>query len=361
MKYIKIFINADCSKETINAQDRNGKHWALFLDPEKYIISMFCSGIIDHRLKHKTNIKIIKLCNNERLKNRVINMFIILFHLLLGNYKILLNAKNSFREYLAIKWLKFIKSKKIIITFAVSQLPYGETNSIYCKMSDEILFNSHYLVANSHRVAETIYGYKSINVPVINNFYDLSLFTPIKHLNKRKKIICHGSMIAVKQPFLFANIAKEIPEADFYWYGERRYYLDMKRKAKDEGINNLYLPGKFLNSEIPELLAKGDIYLYPSIHDGFPSVLVEAMACGLPVITFDRYGPEAVIDGKTGYVVKSEFEILKKLRYLLNHEDFITEFGKNARKRACEYDGKKLAPKLEKIIGKILIDEDKNA
>jgi len=237
-----------------------------------------------------------------------------------------------------------------VLSFAVSLLPYGEINSIYNKISDYILFNSNYLVANSKRVAETIYEYKLRSVPVVNNFYDISLYRPIEHQNIRKRVICHGSMICVKQPFLFANIAKEIPEADFYWYGERRYYQDMKRKAQNENINNLYLPGKVENNKLSQLIALGDIFLYPSIHDGFPNVVVEAMACGLPVITFDRYGPEAVIDGKTGYVVKSEFEMLDKLKFLLSHEDLIVKFGNNSRKRAMEYDGKKLAPCLEKII-----------
>jgi len=77
---------------------------------------------------------------------------------------------------------------------------------------------------------------------------------------------------------------------------------------------------------------------------------VEAMASGLPVITFSRYGPEAVIDGVTGFIVDSEFEMLRKLKYLLHNEKLIEEYGRNARLRAMEYDGRKLVHKLETII-----------
>jgi len=157
-------------------------------------------------------------------------------------------------------------------------------------------------------------------------------------------------MIPVKQPFLFANIAKELPEADFIWYGERMYYDAMKEKIKRENIDNLTLPGGLKNNELPEVLALGDVYLYPSIHEGFPNVLVEAMGCGLPVIVFNQYGPEAVVDGKTGYVVSSEYEMLRKLKYLLHNEKLIEEYGRNARLRAMEYDGRKLVHKLETII-----------
>jgi len=350
MKKHKILINADCSVNTINAQDRNGKHWALFLNARKYTIYLFNSGERDSRL-YKPNIKIIK-ASVGRLQ-RIIRL---LWTVLLGQFDVILNAKNGYDEYLLINMMSFLKRlrfKTKIITVAVNQVPYGETNSVYTKISDKILFNSNILLANSHRVSKTIFEYKGVNAPVLNNFYDLSLFIPNPHKNQRKKVLCHGSMIAVKQPFLFANIAKEIPEVDFIWIGERYYYKDMLEKAKNENINNLYLPGRLENNKLPEVLSGGDVYLYPSIHEGFPNVVVEAMASGLPVITFSRYGPEAVIDGVTGFIVDSEFEMLKRLRYLLANEKLILEFGKNARKRAEEYSGQKLAINLEEIIDNI--------
>ena len=60
-KKTKILINADISEKSINAQDRNGKHWCLYLDSNKYDFIVFCSGVPDKRLAGKNNLSIINL------------------------------------------------------------------------------------------------------------------------------------------------------------------------------------------------------------------------------------------------------------------------------------------------------------
>ena len=198
--------------------------------------------------------------------------------------------------------------------------------------------------------------YFDIDVPVVHLSYDLNMFN-IKSFNvnnKRKKIICIGSLQLRKQPFLFANIAKETPEADFVWVGDGYYLEWIKEKITRDNITNLTMTGILLQSKLADYLSDFDIFLFPSIHEGFPNTIVEAMACGLPVIAFDTYGPEAIIDGKTGYIVQSEFEMLEKLKYLLNNERLIKEFGKNARRRALDFDGSKIAKELEDYIDKIV-------
>ena len=341
----KIFINADAGIYSVNAQDRNGKHWAMYLNEDKYTIYMFYKSEPDSRISRLKNIHLIKSTSNKYIE--VIHT---LFYLVFKPYDILLNAKSSFREFLAMKILRAIKTRKKIITFTVNQVPYDEIGSHAAKRADSVIFNSDIIIANSKRGADTIKSYKGISVPVINNFYDLKLFRTKKKNNIRKKVICVGSMIAVKQPFLFANIAKNVPEADFIWIGKRRYYEDMIEKKNNDDIQNLNLPGQINNNKLPEILSKADIFLYPSIHDGFPNVLVEAMACGLPVIAFDRYGPEAIKDGHTGFIVKTEFEMLDKVKLLINDDMLLAEFSKNALKRALDFNGKTNIHKLEKFL-----------
>jgi glycosyltransferase involved in cell wall biosynthesis len=251
-----------------------------------------------------------------------------------------------------VKALRFLRSPKRIVTFAVNQVPYNEIGSHATKRADAVLFESHILAANSKRVARTIKRYKRIDVPVVNNFYDIDLFKPKRKFKRRTRFICVGSMTAVKQPFLFANIAKMTPEADFTWVGKRFYYEDMVRKKEKENISNLHLFGQIDNDKLPGILSDSDVFLYPSIHDGFPNVVVEAMACGLPVIAFDRYEPEAVVDGKTGYVVTTEFDMLDKVRILANNQNLVSKMSDNSRVRSLDYDGKINVHKLEKLLDK---------
>jgi glycosyltransferase involved in cell wall biosynthesis len=347
-KKIRVLINADCARDAINAQDRNGKHWAIFLDKEKYDIGIYASGEIDDRLCGLPGVRVYRLS-----RRRLPALLTWLRHFLLHRWDVVLNAKASWREWLLVTLRKLSKRGVNIISFAVNQVPYGEDHLLRTKMQNRVLFESDLLVANSKRVASTVLEYRGRSVPVVNNFIDISLFTPEAHSNARKIVMCVGSMIAAKQPFLFANIAKMVPEADFVWIGERYYYRDMQRKVEREQIHNLELPGKVANCGLPQMLAKADIFLFPSIQEGFPNVVVEAMACGLPVIAMDRFGPEAVVDGVTGYVVGTEFEMLEKLRYLLASDDLRATFRRNARERACEYDGARLVVRLEELIDRL--------
>lgn len=75
----------------------------------------------------------------------------------------------------------------------------------------------------------------------------------------------------------------------------------------------------------PEILAKyysaADILLYPSIADNCPLVVLEAMACGLPIVSFDTGGiPELVEHKMNGYIAeyKNSIDLKNGLNYLLN-------------------------------------------
>jgi glycosyltransferase involved in cell wall biosynthesis len=90
--------------------------------------------------------------------------------------------------------------------------------------------------------------------------------------------------------------------------------------------------------------------LFPSLHEGFPKVVIESMACGLPSIVFDRYGPEAVIDNETGFVVSNEEEMIEKLEILIRNKALRDKFSQNAIKRAKEFDWNKIVKQWEDIL-----------
>lgn len=55
--------------------------------------------------------------------------------------------------------------------------------------------------------------------------------------------------------------------------------------------------------ELAEIYSSADVFVNPTREDNFPTVNIEALACGTPVITFDTGGSPEIIDGKCGSVV----------------------------------------------------------
>jgi glycosyltransferase involved in cell wall biosynthesis len=72
---------------------------------------------------------------------------------------------------------------------------------------------------------------------------------------------------------------------------------------------NVFLTGWRPHEQLPDALNAGDLLVLPSIAEAFGLALVEAMACGLPVLACDAHGPaEIVRDGESGWLVPPEDE-----------------------------------------------------
>jgi glycosyltransferase involved in cell wall biosynthesis len=73
------------------------------------------------------------------------------------------------------------------------------------------------------------------------------------------------------------------------------------------GAERVFLAGWHEHDELPAFLSAADVFALASVREQFGQVLVEAMACGLPAIAVDRFGPgEIVEDGVTGWLVEPD-------------------------------------------------------
>jgi glycosyltransferase involved in cell wall biosynthesis len=83
------------------------------------------------------------------------------------------------------------------------------------------------------------------------------------------------------------------------WEGE--HPLEAIRRT---GVRDVFLAGWHEHADLPSFLAASDVVVLPSVREQFGQVLVEGMACGLPAIAVDAYGPgEVVAHGETGWLV----------------------------------------------------------
>jgi len=110
-----------------------------------------------------------------------------------------------------------------------------------------------------------------------------------------------------KQPLLWidsvAHIQRQFPDAVFLLCGVGPMDEAVRRRAAAKGLDG-HIQFLGARSDIHDVLAASDLVLQTSLQEGTPNVLIEAQACGIPVVTTPAFGAaEAVDDGVSGRVV----------------------------------------------------------
>ena len=103
---------------------------------------------------------------------------------------------------------------------------------------------------------------------------------------------------------------------------------------EQEGAEDVFLAGWRGHKDLPRGLNAADVVVLPSVREQFGQVLVEGMACGLPVIAKDAYGPAEIVDhGETGWLVPPDDEDALAEALV----DAVNDDGKRARKGEAAY------------------------
>ncbi|HJW29389.1 MAG TPA: glycosyltransferase, partial [Saprospiraceae bacterium] len=116
---------------------------------------------------------------------------------------------------------------------------------------------------------------------------------------------------------------------------------------------------RFLGKQdaIEEILAVADLFLIPSANESFGLAALEAMACQVPVISSNAGGlPEVNIHGVTGFMAEiGDFESMaNSALMLLENEDLLQTFRKNAYEQAKRFDISVILPQYEAYYEKVV-------
>lgn len=91
---------------------------------------------------------------------------------------------------------------------------------------------------------------------------------------------------------------------------------------------------------LPDVYTRADVYVLPSIVEGFPQTALQAMASGVPsIVSRNTFGDDVITDGHDGFVVaiRDADAIADRLRYLHMHRDERERMGAAARRRAEDF------------------------
>ncbi|MBN2227968.1 MAG: N-acetyl-alpha-D-glucosaminyl L-malate synthase BshA [Candidatus Thorarchaeota archaeon] len=219
------------------------------------------------------------------------------------------------------------------------------------------------------------------DIKVIPNFIDTTQFSRVKgvrlvvesgcvsvrredeaiEISPDEKILLHASNFRevkriVELIEIMRIIVNENPKARLIIAGDGPTRIDVERRIEKLKLcNNVHLLG--VKSNMQEIMCSADLLLLNSTLEGMPLVLLEAMACSLPVVTTPAGGiPELVRAGKDGFVTKGyeNEEFAEAVLGLLNNDDERRRLGHAGRLRANDFDSKKIVPMYEKVFEEVL-------
>lgn len=203
------------------------------------------------------------------------------------------------------------------------------------------------IVPNSHSQAkfiETYFPKLSCKVKVITNFVDTDIFKPSEEpitTHEETRMICVGRLMPQKNVPRFieaiSRIVKKGYKLHVKWFGQHlqdAYYAECLNSIIEHHLEQsfvFYAP----SSNIQQEYQKADVFCLPSLYEGFPNVLCEAMSCGKPVLcSLVCDNPNIVQEEENGLLfdpLSVEDMVIVIEHYLNLPQEKKTEMGKKSR------------------------------
>lgn len=219
------------------------------------------------------------------------------------------------------------------------------------------------LVSNSHAAIKNLSkeGFTSVSISVLPNVIDLAGFdggtAPAfsqRHENDDVVVVAIARLYPKKRIDLFLNalaVARsQMPCVRGLIVGDGPERAHLESVAQSAGLLPDGVAFTGTRNDIPALLKQADMLVLASEHEGFPNVILEAMAAGLPIVTTAAGDAARIVEsGVTGYVVPFDnvAQVADRILLLAKSKDQRDRLGGAGRRRVEEfYDFNGLADRL---------------
>jgi len=256
-------------------------------------------------------------------------------------------------------------AKKIL---KIPYIVWGRGSDVYLPgrfmriTSKPILYDADAVLALTEDMRQKMKGIVDREIFVVPNGINLEQFTggssPIAKENGVKNILFVGRLHPVKgvQYLIRAmvNVLEEIPDARLILVGDGEERGNLEALSVQLGVQkSVQFVGVVPHEKVHTYMQHADAFVLPSLSEGFPGVILEAMACGLPVIATRVGGiPDIIIPDYNGYLieVKDTENLANKIILLLQDEVLQKKLSGNNRNLVKKYTWETVIAELEKIF-----------
>lgn len=248
------------------------------------------------------------------------------------------------------------------ITLLGKDASFEPVISFAINKSDAVTAVSHSLRLDTYK----LFGITS-EIEVIPNFVNLKKMNFLEREEMKSEYAPGGERLLVHtsnfRPVkrvvdvidIFARVRDQIPSR-LILVGDGPDRTKAEHRSRELGISDeVIFLGNVKNPS--ELLPIADIFLLPSESESFGLAALEAMACGVPVISTNTGGiPEMNRHGVTGMMsdVGDVEDMARNAVYLLSDEKRLEKFKKKAKERSAEFSIEKILPRYEALYNLVL-------
>ena len=200
---------------------------------------------------------------------------------------------------------------------------------------------SNQIVVYSERLIEeySLETYKNKIYIAHEHFLDFSKFEIKKKFTERNNLVGYIGRLSEEKGVL--NIVKAIPEVlkerddlEFLIGGDGQLRDEIEKYISEKNLNDkVKLAGWIPHENLPDYLNELKLVVLPSFTEGLPNIMLEAMACGTPVLATPVGAiPDVITDGETGFIMENNSPeyITRNVIRALNHPN-LEKIAENAR------------------------------
>jgi len=207
----------------------------------------------------------------------------------------------------------------------------------------------------------TRFGANPEKIKVVPNAVNTNLFEP-GEAEDANLVIWVGRFVhekGLKYLLRAAKIVSSERNARFLLVGDGPLKGSLMKMALENGLGKTVIfGGGMAQSEVAQMIRQASLFVLPSLKEGFPKTLLEAMSCGKPVVAFDIPGiREIVKDKNVGMLVPSREPdaMAKAIITLLNDESLRHYLGDKARRLVLKkYNWDLVIDKIEKVYNEAI-------